>query len=82
MSRFSRASVSRSEPMSSVHSSRADLTCSTQQAEVSLSCLLEYLVVRGQLRPLPLQPAVPGFQLLQAPRLIDPEATLLSPPAV
>ena len=51
-------------------------------AVLILRRLLEYLVVRGQLGHRPFQPAVFGFQLLQAPCLTDPEAAALDPPAV
>ena len=49
-------------------------------SEVSLSCLFYFLVVRGQFGLCLLQPAVFGFQLLQAPCLIDPEAAVLGLP--
>ena len=51
-------------------------------SEVSLSRLLEYLVVQGQFGHCPLQPAVLGLQLLQAASLVNPKTTVLGHPAV
>ena len=51
-------------------------------SEVSLSCLLQTLVVQGQFGNRPLEASVLGFQLLQAPRLVHPETTEFVPPSV